>query len=82
MRQIIWWLLTLLQYIMLLAAIASWIPQLYGTKLHSFLQRCTEPVTAPFRKLLNRIPAVRDFPLDISFLAAYLALTILKRLVY
>lgn len=80
MRQIVWWILTLLQYLMLLTAIISWIPQLYGTKLHSFLYGCTEPVIAPVRKLLDRIPALRDFPLDISFMAAYFVLMILKRL--
>ncbi|MEA4921468.1 MAG: YggT family protein [Clostridiaceae bacterium] len=76
-RQLAYTLLSLLQLAMLVRAIISWIPSLQGSTLHNILYQITEPIIMPFRKLLYNIPALRTFPLDLSFLAAYIVLNIL-----
>ena len=81
-RSIALTLITVLQYAMFFSAIASWIPQLQGSKLTQVLFSITEPIIAPFRRLLYRIPAMQSFPLDISFLLAYFTLSILRNLLY
>ncbi len=73
-------LITVLQYIMLFAAISSWIPQLRGSRLVQVLHMLTEPIVSPFRKLLQKTGFLQGFPLDISFLLAYITLSILRSL--
>ena len=75
-------LITALQYIMFFTAIASWIPQLRGSRLTQTLYMLTEPIVSPFRQLLRRIPAMQTFPLDMSFLLAYLVLSMLRSMLY
>ena len=66
------------QYLMLFRALASWFPQIQGGRLFSIIYGFTEPVILPFRKLLQNIKGLRGFPLDISFLLAYMALIVLE----
>ena len=73
-RQLVYSLLSLLQLAMLVRAIMSWIPSLQGSQLQSTLYQITEPVIMPFRKLLWRVPALRGFPLDLSFLLTWIVL--------
>ena len=40
----------------------------------------TEPIIEPFRQLLWKIPGLQGFPLDLSFLAAYITLNILMEI--
>ena len=35
----------------------------------------------PFRKLLSRIPGLNNFPLDISFLLAWIAIDVLMSII-
>ena len=76
-RQLAYSVISLLQLAMLGRAIISWIPSLQGSALHNILSQITEPIIMPFRRLLWNIPAMRSFPLDLSFLAAYIVLNIL-----
>lgn len=73
-RRLVYSILNLLQLAMLVRAIMSWIPSLQGSPLQSALYQVTEPIVVPFRKLLSGIPALRNFPLDISFLLAWITL--------
>lgn len=79
-RQAAYSLLSLLQLAMLVRALMSWIPSLRGSMLDNILYQITEPIILPFRQLLSRIPALQGFPLDLSFLAAYIALSVLINL--
>ncbi len=81
-RQLAITILSVLQYMLLFRAILSWIPQMRDSKFAIVLHQLTEPLVAPFRHLLNRIPSMRTFPLDISFLLAYFALIIIQRFLY
>lgn len=76
-RQVVYNLLSLLQLAMLVRAVMSWIPSLRGSALDAILYQITEPLVEPFRQLLWKIPGLQGFPLDLSFLAAYITLNIL-----
>ena len=73
-RQFAYSVLSILQLAMLVRALMSWIPSLQGSQLQGFLYQITEPIIMPVRRLLWKIPAVRSFPLDLSFLLAWVVL--------
>ncbi len=73
--------LSLLGTAIFLAAIASWIPQVRNSKIGYYLNMVTEPIIAPFRKLLGMIPALRSMPVDFSPIAAMLALQLISRII-
>lgn len=70
-------LIEILQGLMLVMAILSWVPQLRQSRLYQTISMMVEPVIDPFRRLLWKIPGVDRFPLDLSFLAAWLVLSFL-----
>lgn len=67
-----------LQAAMFVRAIMSWIPGLDENKFGDFLYALTEPFIVPVRALLDRIPFLQGFPLDMSFLVTYLLLSLLS----
>ena len=69
-------LLSALQIAMTARAILSWFP-IEPNKLTQFLDIITEPVVYPIRKLFWKMNWFQDIPLDMSFMAAYLLLSIL-----
>ncbi len=73
-------LINLLQTLMLIMALMSWIPQLRQTKVYYAISMIVEPVIDPFRRLLYKIPGMDRFPLDLSFLAAWMVLSLLAGL--
>ena len=73
--------LNILQLAMLVRAVMSGIPQLRGSQLQELLYQVTEPIVMPFRKLLSRIPGLNNFPLDISFLLAWIAIDVLMSII-
>ena len=68
--------------LMFISAIASWIPQVRQSKIGYYLFMVTEPIVAPMRRLLNRIPAIRGLPIDLSFIAACLVLSIVQQIIW
>ena len=66
-------IMTLLMFV---RAILSWFPMIdRSSKIMSFIYTVTEFVIAPVRRFIDkRFPSARRFPLDISFIAAYLLL--------
>lgn len=81
-RQLAITVVTVLEYMLFFRAILSWIPQMSGGRLAQVLYQMTEPLLAPFRSLLSRIPAMRTFPMDLSFLLAYFTLLLVQRFLY
>ena len=73
-------LINLLQTLMLIMALMSWIPQLRQSKIYYAISTIVEPVIDPFRRLLYKIPGMDRFPLDLSFLAAWMVLSLLAGL--
>lgn len=48
------------------------------SKVMQFCYAVTEPVLYPMRSLLSKIPALEDFPIDLSYMATYLVLIFIK----
>jgi len=48
------------------------------SKLHIFCAVVTEPVVYPVRALLSHIPALENFPIDMTYMATYLILIIVQ----
>lgn len=67
-----------LQLMMFARAILSWIMPETDSALAGFLVMITEPVIFPIRALLSRIEAFNTFPIDISFMVAYMLLVLLS----
>lgn len=73
-------LIQVLQTLMLVMALMSWVSQLRQSRLYYAVSSLVEPVIQPFRRLLWKIPGMDRFPLDLSFLAAWLVLSLLESL--
>lgn len=71
-------LVTCLEYMLMLRAIMSWFPQVQSGKLFAFIYGITEPVLLPFRKMLQNVRALRGFPIDISFMLAFLTIILVE----
>jgi len=56
----------------------SWIPISRGNKLFELIYAATEPVLAPIRALLYKIPGVSGLPIDFSVLVAYIIIDVLR----
>jgi uncharacterized protein YggT (Ycf19 family) len=78
------WILDLFTYAIIARAILSWIPTLLPRDhvVIVFLDKVTEPVTAPIRAFMQRMMAGRgvSMPLDISPLIAIILIGFLKRI--
>ena len=72
--------LTILQFLMMLRAIMSWLPMDEDSKFANFIYMVTEPVIVPVRMLLDRLEWTHELPIDISFLAAFMLLSIIQML--
>ena len=73
-------LLSLLELLLFIRAILSWFPVNRSGALNQFLEYTTEPVLTPIRSLLNRSSTLRNFPIDFSYIAAFLLIQILNSL--
>ncbi len=72
--------ITILQFLMMIRAVMSWLPIDEDSTVVNFIMMVTEPVIVPVRMILNRFDAVNDLPIDISFLVAFLMLSVLQML--
>ena len=57
--------------VMLIKALMSWMPIDKENTLYRYVTTITEPLVAPIRRLLSRIPALSRIPFYISFIVAY-----------
>lgn len=69
-------LLSAIQLAMMARAILSWFP-IEPNKITHFLDVVTEPVVYPIRKLFEKLNWFQNIPLDMSFMTAFLLLSIL-----
>ncbi|MGM9682349.1 MAG: YggT family protein, partial [Eubacteriales bacterium] len=68
-----------LQFAMLLRAILSWFP-MEDNKFTNFLYALTEPVIYPVRALFEKMNWFQNLPIDISFLVAYILISVISML--
>ncbi|MBE6987724.1 MAG: YggT family protein [Ruminococcaceae bacterium] len=71
-------MLAIFEYLLMFRAIMSWFPQIQGSRLYDFICGITEPLLMPFRKLLQNVDALRGFPIDISFMLAFMTIIFLE----
>lgn len=75
-------ILRILEFLFFARAIMSWFIQGSGSKIYEFLCLVTEPLIQPFRSLLSRVDALRNSPIDFSFMLAFLVLVVLEQVLY
>lgn len=68
-------LLSAVQLCMLIRAVLSWFPIQRDHPILRFVCMVTEPLVAPIRALFDRMGWFRNFPIDLSFLVAFLLLS-------
>ena len=73
-------ILVTLQVAMLVRAILSWFPLGEDNPIVLFVTMLTEPIVAPIRALFERMNWFQNIPIDISFLVAYLLLSMVTTL--
>ena len=73
-------ILSLFELLLFVRAILSWFPINRSGALNQFLEYTTEPVLTPIRSLLYRSSTLRNFPIDFSYIAAFLLIQILNSL--
>lgn len=68
---------TVYSWLLLIRVLLSWLPNFGPNALTNFIYEITEPVLAPFRKL---IPVSPSLPIDFSPIFALLAVDLLRKL--
>lgn len=68
------------EFLLIARAIASWLPVDMSNPIINFLYTVTEPLLAPVRNLLFRIPALQRFPIDFSMIVVFIVLEIIQML--
>lgn len=71
-------MLAVFEYLLMFRAIMSWFPQMQGSRIYEFIYGITEPVVMPFRKLIQNVDALKGFPIDISFMLAFMTIIFLE----
>lgn len=71
-------LITVIDLMMLVRAILSWIPGASMSSVGEFLTMVTEPFIWPMRKLLNRFAFVYECPIDIPYIVTFILLGVIE----
>ncbi len=71
-------IITLLQILMMLRAVMSWLPIDEDSNVGNFIYAMTEPVVMPIRAILSHFEALDGLPIDMSFLTAYVLLSLVR----
>lgn len=79
---IIYYLLDAFSLLMLVSAILSWIPPARESKFYAFIEKIIGPILNPIRRFLFRFEWVRRCPIDLSFLALVLIISLASNCVY
>ena len=79
-RSLAFWLLSAIQLMMMVRAIASWFFPPEDNAFQRFLAMTTEPFIIPVRVILDRFESIASLPIDISFLVTFILLSILQSL--
>lgn len=74
----VYFLISVLQVMMLVRAIMSWFPIDEDGAFFRFINGCTEPVIAPVRTLLEKLNFFQNIPIDMSFFITFLLLSVIQ----
>lgn len=72
--------ITAVQFLMILRAVISWIPDLKSNVFINFVYAVTEPVITPVRMLMERFNIMQGLPIDLSFMVTYMLLFVIQML--
>ena len=75
-----YWMISAIQALMTIRAIASWFFPGEDSAFQRFLVVTTEPFIIPVRAILDRFEAIAALPIDISFLVTFILLSVLQSL--
>ena len=76
--RILFALINVYELILIARALISWFPIAPDNPIVSFLYTVTEPVLEPVRKLLFKIPALQNIPIDFSIIVVFMLLSVLR----
>ncbi len=71
----------LVSTLILVRVLISWVPPMYQSHVGQLIVAFTEPVLAPCRRLLMRIPALARLPIDFSPILAWVLLGVVQAVV-
>ena len=73
-------LLYAMELFLIIRAIMSWFPGGIDNKIYDFLFYVTEPLVSFVRGIVVKFRALREFPIDLSYLFSYFLIWILLEL--
>ena len=64
----------------LIRALLSWLPKSWGfpKPILRIFEIATDPVVVPIRKLIFKWKVVQAFPIDVTYIVAYLIISVIK----
>lgn len=77
LKELVWYAFTIYNYLILARVLLSWFPHNPRQPVIRFINEITEPVLAPFRRLMPRTAV----PIDFSPILAFLVLDLVKSFV-
>lgn len=72
-------LIWLLEVLLFIRAVISWIPDAENTKFGVLIDRLTEPLISPFRALVSKSAITQSIMIDISFIVVIVILEMARR---
>ena len=75
---ILFTLIDVYEFILIARALMSWFPMDPDNPIVSFVYSVTEPLLAPIRNLLFKIPALQGMPIDFSMIVLFILLGVLR----
>ena len=75
------WLIRIIEMMLVLRAIFSWMPMQNGNPLYSFFVSLTEPIVGPVRNLLYRLNIGRNTFMDVSVLVSFILLSFIRGII-
>lgn len=74
-------LLRVYELLFIVRALLSWFPGGNTGGIGEFLYAVTEPILAPIREVLWKIPFLRGIPIDFSVLVAYILIDVIRSII-
>ncbi|NLZ36584.1 MAG: YggT family protein [Clostridiales bacterium] len=79
-KKTVYYLVRVILIMMFARALSSWLTTDEDSKLTAFLYAVTEPFVIPVRMLVDKIEALRNLPMDISFMLSFMLLGLVQLL--
>ncbi len=70
------------EFLLVARAISSWLPVDFSNPIVNFLYTVTEPLLAPVRNLLFKIPFFRNCPIDFSMIVLFMIFEVIQSFFY